>query len=84
MHERLHVNEASDKVAYHQFKKEMEHWKQVPLRIITLVKYLAKYNLAFHVTNEKLYQMEMFLEAIEILQKINPLPLEIPCVVYHK
>ncbi|XP_052627078.1 uncharacterized protein LOC111890271 [Lactuca sativa] len=71
--ERLKVNETIDKVVYDQFKKEREHWKQVLLRIIALLKYLAKYNLAFRGTNEKLYQKSNgnFLGAIEMFEEFD-------------
>ncbi|KAI3737329.1 hypothetical protein L2E82_27327 [Cichorium intybus] len=75
MRERLKVNETIDKVAYDQFKKERERWRQVILRIIALVKYLAKYSLAFRGTDEKLYTKSNgnFLGAIEMFEEFDPI-----------
>nr|KAJ0220730.1 hypothetical protein LSAT_V11C200066790 [Lactuca sativa] len=56
MRKRLNLNEIIDKVQYEQFKKERDYWKQVLLRIIAVVKFLAKHNLAFRGSNEKLYK----------------------------
>nr|KAJ0202381.1 hypothetical protein LSAT_V11C600310300 [Lactuca sativa] len=56
MCKRLNLNETTDKVQYEQFKKERDYWKQVLLRIIAVVKFLGKHNLAFHGSNEKLYK----------------------------
>ncbi|KAL6560427.1 hypothetical protein OROGR_003986 [Orobanche gracilis] len=74
MRQRLKSNETIDKVAYEQFKKERDHWKQVLLRIIALVKYLAKCNLAFRGKKEKLYQTSNgnFLGAIEMFEEFDP------------
>ncbi|XP_052627128.1 uncharacterized protein LOC128133658 [Lactuca sativa] len=50
---RMNLN---DKVQYEQFKKERYYWKQVLLRIIAVVKFLPKHNLAFRRSNKKLYK----------------------------
>ncbi|KAL7602694.1 hypothetical protein Lser_V15G19297 [Lactuca serriola] len=55
MRKRLNLNETIDIVQYEQFKKERDYWIQVLLRIIAVVKFLAKHNLAFRGSNEKLY-----------------------------
>jgi hypothetical protein len=60
MRKRLNLKETIDKVQYEQFKKERDYWKQVIFRLIALVKYLAKHNLAFRGSNEKLYQKGNF------------------------
>mgnify|MGYP001551011339 CR=1 FL=1 len=41
MHKRLKLNETIDKVQHEQFNKERDNWKQVLLRIIAVVKFLA-------------------------------------------
>ncbi|KAK9078008.1 hypothetical protein SSX86_002065 [Deinandra increscens subsp. villosa] len=74
MRKRLKLNETIEKYEYEQFKKERDYWKQVILRIIALVKYLAKHNLAFRGSNEKLYKKGNgnFLGAIEMLEEFDP------------
>ncbi|KAI3709113.1 hypothetical protein L2E82_38872 [Cichorium intybus] len=75
MRQRLKSSETIDKLAYEEFKKERDHWKQVILRIIALVKYLAKYNLAFRGKKEKLYEKGNgnFLGLIEMLEEFDPI-----------
>ncbi|XP_052624860.1 uncharacterized protein LOC111905161 [Lactuca sativa] len=74
MRKRLNLNEIIDKVQYEQFKKERDYWKQVLLRIIAVVKFLAKHNLAFRGSNEKLYKKGNgnFLGVIEMLEEFDP------------
>ncbi|GJX66292.1 zinc finger MYM-type protein 1-like protein [Tanacetum coccineum] len=55
MHCRVKKNEAIDNVVHEQFEKERYHWMKVLLRIISIVKFLAKHNLAFRGTTEKLF-----------------------------
>ena len=47
--------------------KEKDHWKFFLFRIISVVKFLAKHNLAFRGTNAKLYENNngIFLGLIE-------------------
>ncbi|XP_056692487.1 uncharacterized protein [Spinacia oleracea] len=71
---RLQKNETIDKVAQKQLNKEKEHWKKVIQRIIAITKFLAKYNLAFRGTNERLYQSNngIFLGFVETLAEFDP------------
>ncbi|KAM0026014.1 putative transcription factor and/or regulators TTF-type(Zn) family [Helianthus debilis subsp. tardiflorus] len=75
LHQRLKCNETIDKSAYEQFRKEKDYWKQVILRIVALVKFLAKYGLAFCGSNEKLYQKGNgnFLGLVEMLEEFDPI-----------
>ncbi|KAL7618807.1 uncharacterized protein LOC111896889 [Lactuca sativa] len=74
MHKILNLNETIDKVQHEQFKKERDYWKQVLLRIIAVVKFLATHNLAFRGSNEKLYKKGNgnFLGVIEMLEDFDP------------
>ncbi|PWA45469.1 zinc finger MYM-type protein 1 [Artemisia annua] len=74
MRRRLKKNETIDKVEQKQFEKEKDHWKNVIFRIICLVKFLAKHNLAFRGKNERLYQKNNgnFLGLIEMLEVFDP------------
>ncbi|XP_022003071.1 zinc finger MYM-type protein 1-like [Helianthus annuus] len=75
LRQRLKCKETIDKGAYEHFRKEKDYWKQVILRIITLVKFLAKYGLAFRGSNEKLYQKGNgnFLGLVEMLEEFDPI-----------
>ncbi|CAO2813925.1 unnamed protein product, partial [Amaranthus hypochondriacus] len=72
---RLQRNTTIDKVAQQQLEKGKEHWKNILLRIIAIVKFLEKHNLAFRGTNEKLYQNSNgnFLGLIEMLDAFDPI-----------
>ncbi|PWA54809.1 zinc finger MYM-type protein 1 [Artemisia annua] len=74
MRRRLKKNETIDKVEQKQFEKERDHWKNVIFRIISIVKFLAKHNLAFRGSNERLYQKNNgnFLGLIEMLEVFDP------------
>ncbi|XP_035838892.1 uncharacterized protein LOC110906877 [Helianthus annuus] len=73
--ERLKCNETIDTSTYEQFRKEKDYWKQVILRIVAVVKFLAKYGLAFRGSNEKLYQKGNgnFLGLVEMLEEFDPI-----------
>ncbi|XP_021985488.1 zinc finger MYM-type protein 1-like [Helianthus annuus] len=75
LRQRLKCKETIDKVAYEQFRKEKDYWKQVILRIVALVKFLAKYGLAFRGSNEKLYQKGNgnLLGLVEMLEEFDPI-----------
>ena len=51
---RLSKSKTIDKSLQDQMNREKDHWKQVLLRIIALVKNLAKNNLAFRGKNKKI------------------------------
>ncbi|XP_028116810.1 zinc finger MYM-type protein 1-like [Camellia sinensis] len=56
LEKRLQKNETIDKGVQEQINREREHWKNVLLRIIVVMRTLAKNNLAFRGDNEKIYQ----------------------------
>ncbi|CAH9105007.1 unnamed protein product [Cuscuta europaea] len=70
---RLQKNQTIDKTSQKLFEKEKEHWRKM-LRIVSVVKFLAKHNLAFRGTNKKLYQNSNgnFLGLIEMLEEFDP------------
>ena len=47
---RLQKDQTIDKAAQRQLEKEKDHWRKVLFRIICIVRYLAKHNLAFRGT----------------------------------
>uniref|UniRef100_A0ACD6ALL4 Uncharacterized protein n=1 Tax=Avena sativa TaxID=4498 RepID=A0ACD6ALL4_AVESA len=71
---RLQKNETIDNVARQQLEKEKDHWRKVLLRILLIVKFLAKHNLAFRGTNSKLYEDNNgnFLGLVEMLAEFDP------------
>ncbi|XP_040369371.1 zinc finger MYM-type protein 5-like [Rosa chinensis] len=71
---RLKKNATIDQAVEEQIKKEREHWRQVLLRILTVVKRLSKNNLAFRGDNEKVYKENngIFLQVIEMIAEFDP------------
>ncbi|XP_024190623.2 uncharacterized protein LOC112194640 [Rosa chinensis] len=71
---RLKKNATIDQAVEEQIKKEREHWRQVLLRILTVVKRLSKNNLAFRGDNEKVYEENngIFLQVIEMIAEFDP------------
>ncbi|XP_066323474.1 uncharacterized protein [Miscanthus floridulus] len=53
---RLSKNKTTEDEIQREIAKEKERWRQVLVRIVSAVKFLAKQNLAFRGTNAKLYQ----------------------------
>uniref|UniRef100_A0A7N0VIW6 TTF-type domain-containing protein n=1 Tax=Kalanchoe fedtschenkoi TaxID=63787 RepID=A0A7N0VIW6_KALFE len=72
---RLNVNKTIDHLAQKQLKKEKDHWKNVLLRIICIVKFLTKHSLAFRGTKERLHENNNgnFLGLIEMLAEFDPI-----------
>jgi hypothetical protein len=69
----LSKNKSIDDDLQWEISKERERWRQVLLRIVSAIKFLAKHNLTFRGRNEKLYQANNgnFLGTIEMMGEFD-------------
>ncbi|KAI8529141.1 hypothetical protein RHMOL_Rhmol12G0203300 [Rhododendron molle] len=74
LEKRLGKNQTIDKIGREQFNKEREHWRRVLLMIIAAVRTLAKNNLPFRGSHEKIYEESngIFLSIIEMIAEFEP------------
>ncbi|XP_022874231.1 zinc finger MYM-type protein 1-like [Olea europaea var. sylvestris] len=71
---RFQKEQTIDKSVQEQINKDREHWRQVLLRIISVVRTLVENNLAFRGDNEKIYQENngIFLSLIQMIAEFDP------------
>ena len=72
---RLQKNLTIDKYVQEEINKEKSHWREVLLRLFVLVKTLAKCNMAFRGSNEKIGEENNgnFLKFIEMIGDFDPI-----------
>ena len=72
---RLQKNLTIDKALQDQINKDREYWRQVFVRIVSIVSFLCKNNLAFRGSTEKIYEEnnENFLGIIEMIAEFDPI-----------
>lgn len=74
MKQRLKIGETIDAVSQRLIDSEINHWSEVLLRIISVVKMLGESSLAFRGTSDKLYEHNNgnFLKLIQLLAEFDP------------
>lgn len=71
---RLELNKTINAEQMKLLNKETDHWKEVIMRLVASVQYLAQQSLAFRGISDKLYEKNNgnFLKLIEMLAKFDP------------
>ena len=72
---RLQNNLTIDKALQDQINKYREHWRQVFVRIVSVVSFLCNNNLTFCGSTDKIYEKNNgnFLGIIEMIVKFDPI-----------